>query len=38
MPAWGEVFKRRPGLDDRAVKARIEAIVRYLKSIQEQSS
>jgi mono/diheme cytochrome c family protein len=37
MPVWGDVFKRRQGLDDEAVKARIEAIVRYLRSIQEQS-
>ena len=38
MPVWGEVFKRKQGLDDEAVKARIEAIVRYLRSIQERSS
>jgi hypothetical protein len=38
MPVWGEVFKRTPGLDDRAVKERIDAIVEYLKSIQERSS
>jgi mono/diheme cytochrome c family protein len=38
MPVWGEVFKRMPGLDDSAVKARIDAIVQYLRSIQERSS
>jgi mono/diheme cytochrome c family protein len=38
MPVWGDVFKRRHGLEDDAVKARIEAIVRYLRSIQERSS
>jgi len=38
MPVWGEVFKRKPNLDEEAVKARIEAIVRYLRSIQERSS
>ena len=38
MPVWGDVFRRREGLDDEAVKARIEAIVRYLNSIQERAS
>ena len=38
MPVWGEVFRRKPNLDEDAVKARIEAIVRYLRSIQERSS
>ena len=36
MPVWGDVFKHKHGLDDDAVKARIDAIVRYLKSIQER--
>jgi mono/diheme cytochrome c family protein len=36
MPVWGDALKRREGLDEQAVKARIEAIVRYLKSIQQQ--
>lgn len=35
MPVWGDVFSRSPdGLTDEAVKARIEAIVRYLQGIQ----
>ena len=38
MPVWGDVFKRRHGLDSEGVKARIEAIVQYLRSIQERSS
>lgn len=38
MPVWGDVFRRTPGLDDDAVKARIDAIVRYLRSIQVRSS
>ncbi len=36
MPVWGDVFKHKQGLDEDAVKARIDAIVRYLKSIQER--
>ena len=35
MPVWGTTFTRR-GLDDAAVKARIEAIVRFLDSIQQR--
>ena len=38
MPVWGDAFKRREGLSEEAVRARIEAIVRYLASIQERSS
>jgi len=34
MPVWGDAFKRRDGLSEEAVRARIEAIVRYLQSIQ----
>jgi mono/diheme cytochrome c family protein len=37
MPVWGEAFKLLPGSDQAAVKARIEAIVRYLQGIQERS-
>jgi mono/diheme cytochrome c family protein len=37
MPVWGEAFKLIPGSDQAAVKARIEAIVRYLRGIQERS-
>ena len=36
MPVWGDVFKHKQGLDEDAVKVRIDAIVRYLKSIQER--
>ncbi len=35
MPVWGNAFKSpREGLTDESVKARIEAIVEYLKLIQ----
>jgi mono/diheme cytochrome c family protein len=36
MPVWGDAFKWRQGLDEDAIKARIEALVRYLESIQER--
>ena len=38
MPVWGDAFKRREGLNDEAVKARIEAIVKYLETIQARAS
>jgi mono/diheme cytochrome c family protein len=35
MPVWGSAFKStREGLDESAVRARIEAIVAYIESIQ----
>jgi mono/diheme cytochrome c family protein len=37
MPVWGDAFKWRLGLDDDGIKARIEALVRYLESIQERA-
>ena len=37
MPVWGDAFQRRDGLDEAAVKARIEAIIRYLDSIQQRT-
>ncbi|MBI4887975.1 MAG: c-type cytochrome [Acidobacteria bacterium] len=39
MPIWGQVFGARPGGSDAAaaVKARIDAIVRYLEGIQERA-
>jgi mono/diheme cytochrome c family protein len=38
MPVWGDVFKTLPGgASPAAVKARIDAIVRYLEGIQERS-
>ena len=36
MPIWGDAFRTREGLSDEAVRARIDAIVRYLSSIQER--
>jgi len=37
MPVWGDAFKWRQGLDEDAIKSRIEAIVTYLSSIQERT-
>jgi mono/diheme cytochrome c family protein len=36
MPVWGRAFMREPGGDDATVRARIDALVAYLQSIQEQ--
>ena len=38
MPVWGDAFRRRDGLSDEAAAARIDAIVRYLDSIQERAT
>lgn len=38
MPVWGDGFKWREGLPEDAITARIEALVRYLESIQERPS
>ena len=38
MPVWGDAFKWREGLPEDGIKARIEALVRYLESIQERAS
>jgi mono/diheme cytochrome c family protein len=38
MPVWGDAFKWREGLPEEAIKARIEALVRYLETIQERPS
>jgi mono/diheme cytochrome c family protein len=37
MPVWGDAFIKREGLSEEAARARIEALVRYLDSIQERS-
>ena len=38
MPVWGEAFRsERGGLSAEAVKARIDAIVRYLEAIQQRA-
>ena len=37
MPVWGETFKMLPGSNAAGVKARIEALVRYLQGIQERA-
>lgn len=39
MPVWGDAFRSAPGgLTPEAVKARIDAIVRYLGAIQERAA
>jgi mono/diheme cytochrome c family protein len=39
MPVWGDAFKRtRENLSDEAIKARIDAIVRYLQAIQRRAA
>jgi mono/diheme cytochrome c family protein len=39
MPVWGDAFKRtRDGLSEAAVKTRIDAIVKYLETIQERAT
>lgn len=38
MPVWGSQFQRRDGADAAAVKARIDAIVKYLEGIQQRAS
>jgi mono/diheme cytochrome c family protein len=37
MPVWGDAFRRR-GLSDEQSKARIEAIVGYLESVQARGA
>ena len=37
MPVWGEAFKLLPGSNAATVKARIEAVVRYLQGIQNRA-
>jgi mono/diheme cytochrome c family protein len=37
MPIWGTAFKRE-GLSEDAIRGRIEAIVDYLKSIQQRTT
>lgn len=36
MPVWGDAFRKREGLSEDAVRTRIEALVRYLDSLQER--
>jgi mono/diheme cytochrome c family protein len=36
MPVWGDAFKWREGLPEDAITVRIEALVRYLETIQER--
>jgi mono/diheme cytochrome c family protein len=36
MPVWGDVFNRQPDADGAAVRARVEALSKFLASIQER--
>ena len=38
MPVWGDAFKWREGLPEDGIRTRIDALVRYLESIQERAS
>jgi hypothetical protein len=39
MPVWGDAFRiSRGGFSEVGVKARIDAIVRFLESIQERTA
>ena len=39
MPIWGDAFKASTGgLSEEAVKARIDAIVRYLETLQQKTA
>ena len=38
MPVWGDAFKWREGLPEAGITVRIDALVRYLESIQERAS
>lgn len=39
MPVWGDAFKRtRDGLSEEAAKARIDAIVKYLETLQDRAT
>jgi hypothetical protein len=39
MPVWGDAFRTtRGGLSPEAVKARIDALVRYLEALQEKAA
>lgn len=38
MPVWGDVFRTTRGADDATVKARIDALVTYLESLQVKTA
>jgi hypothetical protein len=38
MPVWGDAFRELAGGSAAVVKARIDAIVRYLEGIQERGA
>jgi mono/diheme cytochrome c family protein len=37
MPVWGDAFKWREGLPEDAIRTRIDALVRYLETMQERA-
>jgi mono/diheme cytochrome c family protein len=38
MPVWGDVFKTTRGADEATVRARIDALVRYLETLQVKTA
>ena len=37
MPVWGDEFKWREGLPENGITARVDALVRYLETLQERA-
>jgi mono/diheme cytochrome c family protein len=37
MAIWGDAFKWRHGLSEEGIRARVEAVVRFLETIQERA-
>jgi len=37
MPVWGDTFKWREGLPEDEISARVDALVRYIETLQERA-
>ena len=37
MPVWGDAFKWREGLAENEIAPRVDALVRYLETLQERA-
>ena len=37
MPVWGDAFKWREGLSENGITVRVDALVRYLETLQERA-
>ena len=37
MPVWGDMFKFREGLPESGITVRVDALVRYLETLQERA-